>query len=293
MTVLVLGKSGQLASHLRVRLPEAVVWGRAEQDVTDTTRLERCIRELAPKTIINAAAYTAVDAAESEPDLAWRLNAEAPAAMARAASAVDATLIHISTDYAFDGTAQDAYSPDAAVRPINTYGRTKVAGEYAVASLCQKHWILRTSWVFSEYGSNFVTTMLRLADKNRTIQVVSDQYGRPSHAGQLARLIEGLLRSPEPLPWGLHHAVGGPVVSWYDFAQQIFERAHALGQISEIPTVNPIGTCDYPTAAARPPHAVLAPSEALLRGGGCAMYWPEALDQVIAATEIRPAADAG
>lgn len=281
MTVLVLGKSGQLASHLRIRLPEAVVWGRADQDVTDTARLERCIRELAPKTIINAAAYTAVDAAESHPDLAWRLNAEAPAAMARAASAIDATLIHVSTDYAFDGTAQDGYSADTAVRPINTYGRTKVAGEYAVASLCERHWILRTSWVFSEFGSNFARTMLRLADADKPLQIVSDQYGRPSYAGHLARLISGLVAASHPPPWGTYHAVGGPAVSWYEFAQQIFARAHALGRLQKLPDVSPVMTADYPTLARRPLRAVLAPSLNLLESGRCEMYWPDAIDQVV------------
>ncbi len=163
MTVLVLGSSGQVARHLRELWPEALFWGRNTLDISDTANLERAILAASPDAVINAAAYTAVDRAETEAQAAWRLNAEAPAAAARAAEALGIPLVHLSTDYVFDGEADVPYAVGAATRPLSTYGRTKLGGELAVASICSRHWILRTSWVFSETGANFVHTMLRLA----------------------------------------------------------------------------------------------------------------------------------
>jgi dTDP-4-dehydrorhamnose reductase len=263
MTVVVIGQSGQLARHLRRIMPDALFWGRRTVDAADARQLEMALIEARPSAIINAAAYTAVDLAEQERVLAWRLNAEAPAAAGRAATKLDVPLVHISTDFVFDGRSSVPYIEDASVNPLNTYGRTKLAGELAVQSLCDKHWILRTSWLFSEFGANFVTTMIRLAESRNTINVVADQFGRPTYAGDLAGLIRVLVEGDgsNPLPFGTYHATDGPVISWHDFAELIFREAVAAGIVESAPEVHPIPTSDYPTAAVRPLHAVLEPSK--------------------------------
>ena len=283
MTILVLGASGQLASHLRQRLPHAVFRGRGDLDLGDTAAIEPAVRALAPALIVNAAAYTAVDGAESEREAAWQLNAEAPAALARAAESLGVPLIHVSTDYVFDGRAETPYTPEDGTHPINTYGRTKLAGELAVATLCRRHWILRASWVFSAFGSNFVKTMLRVGSERDTLQVVSDQYGRPTYAGDLAAVIERLAQLPDEtdLDWGTYHAVGGPVVSWCDFARAIFQQATERGLVTAAPTVNPIPTAEYPTRAARPLRAVLDPSDELAAATGVTPDWEAGLDQTL------------
>ena len=287
MTVLVLGSTGQLASHLRETLPAATFWSRAEADLSDPESLPARIIALRPTAIVNAAAHTAVDRAESEPDLAWRVNAEAPAAMARAAQALDVPLIQVSTDYVFDGSKDGAYLVTDAVAPISVYGRSKLGGELAVQTLCQKHWILRTSWVFSEFGHNFVKTMLRLSRERETLTVVDDQHGQPTYAGDLARLIHGLLRdvgaAPQnALPWGLHHTGAGPVVTWRDFAETIVSRAGELGLIPRVPTVTGIPTSAYPTPARRPRNSVLAADASLAERYPGAFNWQAGLDTVLA-----------
>ena len=265
MTVIVLGKSGQLARHLRRVMPDAVFWGRRTVDASDAKQLEAALVEARPSAIINAAGYTAVDRAEQERDLAWQLNAEAPAAAARAAAALDVPLVHVSTDYVFDGRSSVTYTENAPVNPLNTYGRTKLAGELAVQSLCHKHWILRTSWLFSEFGPNFVTTMIRLAKSRNAVNVVDDQFGRPTHAGDLAELIRVLVsgNGSSAIPFGVYHATDGPVISWHQFAGRIFDEAVANGLLESAPEVNPIPSADYSTAAVRPLHAVLEPSTTL------------------------------
>ena len=181
----------------------------------------------------------------------------------RLAAALDAPLVHVSTDYVFDGHRGDAYGVDDPVQPLNVYGVTKLAGELAVRTLCAKHWVLRTSWVFSEHGANFVKTMLRAAQSGKALRVVADQRGRPTYAGDLARLIGVIVRRRETkgaLAYGTYHAVGGPAVSWHDFALAIFRAAQEHGLLRELPVETPIPTAEYPTPARRPMSAVLAPS---------------------------------
>jgi dTDP-4-dehydrorhamnose reductase len=266
MTVIVLGESGQLARHLRRAMPDALYWGRRTVDAADARQLELALLEARPSAIINAAAFTAVDRAEQERDLAWRLNAEAPAAAAQAAATLGVPLVHVSTDYVFDGRSSASYQEYASVNPLNTYGRTKLAGELAVQSLCSRHWILRTSWLFSEFAPNFVTTMIHLAESRNAINVVADQFGRPTYAGDLAELIRILVETKRSssLNFGTYHATDGPIVSWHDFANLIFREAVAGGLPGSIPEVHPIPTSDYPTAAVRPLHAVLEPSTSAL-----------------------------
>ena len=284
MSLIVLGKSGQLASHLRELMPDAEFWGRDRFDLSDTHRLEAALLDSKATGIINAAAYTAVDRAESEPDIAWRVNAEVPAAAARAAAALDVPLIQISTDYVFDGRSSEPYSEASPVNPLNTYGRTKLAGELAVASICRRYWILRTSWVFSEYGNNFVKTMLRLAQQHDTLRVVADQFGRPTYADDLARLVVALMEAvpdSEPLSPGIYHAVGGRVTSWHGFAEAIFAEAFASGVIKRQPTVSAISSGEYPTPAIRPSAAVLSPSPTIEALSGVVFDWESSLMKAI------------
>lgn len=287
MTVAVLGDSGQLASHLKELLPEAAFLGRSRLDLADVAAVSHTLKALAPTTIVNAAAYTAVDKAESEADVAWRVNVDAVAAAARIAAELDIPLLHVSTDYVFDGGKTAPYRADDPVRPINVYGTTKLGGELALRTLSRKHWILRTSWVFSEYGGNFVKTMLRLATTNDTLRVVADQHGRPTYAGDLASLIAALLSRHEPaadLPYGTYHAVGGPAVTWHEFAQVIFNVAVEQGLLPRRPVVRPIPTREFPTPALRPTNAVLAPSAELNALGIC-MNWRNGLEQTM--TQIK------
>ena len=281
MSIVVLGCHGQLARHLAAcfagTAPEAMFWGRETVDLAEPTApaaLEAALLEAAPRAIINAAAYTAVDQAESDPETAWRINAEAPAAAARAASRLGAALVHVSTDYVFDGLAAEPYAEDAPTRPLGVYGATKLAGELAVRSLCPQHWILRTSWVFSEHGHNFMKTMLRLARERSTLRVVDDQHGRPTYAGHLAELIAALAAGltapqdpagdrpglPATLPFGTWHATGGEITTWRGFAARIFAAAVDAGLLDAAPEVIGITTAEYPTPALRPARAVLAPS---------------------------------
>lgn len=280
MTVLVLGRFGQVASHLRALLPDAWFWGRATLDLESSTEVAATIIDRKPSCIVNAAAYTAVDRAESEPLAAWAVNATAVAEVARAATVLDVPLVHLSTDYVFDGTSREPYRVGDAVNPLGTYGRTKLAGELAVATLCAKHWILRASWVFSEHGTNFVRTMLRLAAERDALGVVADQHGVPSYASDLAAVIAALVarKSESPLDYGLYHAVGGVPTTWFDFAREIFALAEARGLIARRPTVSPITTADYPTAARRPANSVLAPSPALIEATGVTLDWKRGLE---------------
>lgn len=282
MNVVVLGSSGQLASHLKEWLPHANFLSRAEVDLADGDALERTLRAARPTHIINAAAYTAVDRAESEPALAWAVNAEAPAAMARVANALDIPLVHISTDYVFDGRQSTPWRPDDAVNPINVYGRTKLAGEIAVKTLCRRHWILRTSWVFSEYGANFLKTMVRLAGERAELRVVEDQRGRPTYAGDLARLAVKLVEDGEArCAYGLYHATGGPVVSWRDFAETIVDVGTNAGVVPRRIPVIGIPSSDYPTPAMRPRNSALEPSEALAWSDELRFDWQAAVRRVI------------
>jgi dTDP-4-dehydrorhamnose reductase len=286
MSVLVIGSSGQLASHLREQLPDATFFSRSDVDLSDPRALEAKTRLAWPSAIVNAAAYTAVDKAESERALAWRVNAESPAALAMVAAELNVPLIHISTDYVFDGRGDRPYVESDPTCPINVYGATKLAGELAVTSIAPKHWVLRTSWVFSEHGSNFVKTMLRLAAQRDQLTVVADQRGRPTYAGDLAALIIALLERGETVPFGLHHVGGGPVASWHDFAGRIVERAHGRGLLSRAVPIRPLSTAEYPTPARRPLNSVLQPSPALT--ALASTNWEVGLEKVLAKLSARP-----
>ncbi len=289
MTVLVLGSSGQLATHLKALLPDARFCGRDALDLADPARVAAAIEALKPSAIVNAAGYTAVDKAESEPVIAWRMNAESVAATAQAATALGVAFVHVSTDYVFDGSKTSEYTEDDAARPLSVYGATKLAGELATRALCKKSWILRASWVFSEHGENFVKTMLRFAATRDELRVVADQRGRPTYAGDLAAVIAAIVRGPgieNRLPFGMYHAVGGPVVSRFEFAEMVVEQAFVRRIIPRRVPVRPITAAEYPTAARRPGSAVLNPSVELERALGVTIDWRKGLAEAFSALRV-------
>jgi dTDP-4-dehydrorhamnose reductase len=286
MTILVLGSSGQLARHLRDVLPDATYCGRDALDLGEPTSVAAAIEAMRPSAIVNAAGYTAVDKAESEPALAWRINAESVAAAALAATALAVPFVHVSTDYVFDGRKSSGYVETDATNPLSVYGASKLAGELATRALCKKSWILRVSWVFSEHGANFLKTMLRLAATRDELRVVADQRGRPTYAGDVASVIAELVRRADSeacLPFGTYHAVGGPAVSWHEFADTIVEQAFTRGMIAKRVPVRAIRTEEYPTPARRPANSVLEPSGELERASGFAMDWSAGLATALTA----------
>ena len=248
MTLLVFGKTGQVATELARLAPEATFLGREDADLCEPAACADAIRRYAPTAVINAAAYTAVDQAEQEEDLAHQINAIAPAAMARACTDMGIPLIHISTDYVFDGSGQEPHAPTDPVSPQNAYGRSKLAGERAIFEAGGAHGILRTSWVFSAHGANFVKTMLRLSETRDSLSIVNDQIGGPTAAADIAAACLSMARqiAAEPGKTGLYHFSGTPDASWKEFAEAIFDMAGRTVTVTGIPTA------DYPTPAIRP-----------------------------------------
>jgi dTDP-4-dehydrorhamnose reductase len=282
MSVLVLGSSGQLATHLKELLPAAEYWGRQRFDLARPSGLYAAIQQLKPSLIVNAAGYTAVDKAEVERDIAWAVNAEAPARAAEAAASLDIPLLHVSTDYVFDGTKNGEYAAADPCTPVNAYGASKLDGELAVRRLAPKSWILRTSWLFSEHGGNFVKTIVRLAGEKQELRVVSDQLGRPTYAGDLARLVVRIAEDPESrLPYGTYHAVGGAVTSWHAFAETIVAAARSRGRLTSAPLVTAISTAEYPTPARRPRNSALQPSPELKALYDVNFDWARGLSKAI------------
>ena len=248
MTLLVFGKTGQVATELARLAPDALYLGRDEADLSDPAACAAAIEAHRPEGVINAAAYTAVDRAEEEEALATVINGDAPGAMAQACAALDIPFVHISTDYVFDGSGRMPWRPDAPTAPLGAYGRSKLAGEQAVRGAGGAHVILRTSWVFSAHGANFVRTMLRLGREQDTLRVVSDQKGGPTPAADIADAclqVFELLRKKSSKT-GTYHFSGRPDTNWAGFARVIFNMAGLVVAVEEIPT------SAYPTPAARP-----------------------------------------
>lgn len=247
--VLVFGQTGQVAQELAQLWPDAVFLGREQADLTDPQACARAVITRKCRAVVNAAAYTAVDRAETEADLAGVINTDAPAAMAAAAKACDAAFLHISTDYVFDGTTTMSRDETAPPAPLNTYGATKLAGEQAVRAACPGAVILRTSWVFSAHGNNFVKTMLRLGAGRDRLSIVADQIGGPTPARAIAQAVDTIIGAVLADPargGGLYHFAGAPDTSWAGFAREIFEQSGMKVQIEDIPTRA------YPTPAPRP-----------------------------------------
>ncbi|MGZ3214959.1 dTDP-4-dehydrorhamnose reductase [Paracoccus sp. T5] len=246
--LLIFGRNGQVAHELAELAPRARFLGRDEADLADPPACAAAIRAIAPLAVINAAAYTAVDRAEAEPQIARTVNADAPGAMARECAALGIPFLHLSTDYVFDGAGHLPRDEDAPTGPLGVYGATKLAGEEAVAAAGGQWAVMRTSWVFSAHGTNFVRTMLRLGAERDRLTIVGDQVGGPTPAADIAAAALAILwgMQADPAKGGIYHFSGAPDVSWADFARQIFARAGMNTKVVDIP-----GT-DYPTPARRP-----------------------------------------
>jgi len=253
MTLLVFGRSGQVAQALQTICPGATFLGRDKADLADPAACAQAIHAAAPWGVINAAAWTAVDTAETEEAAAHVVNAAAPGAMATACAGLGIPLVHISTDYVFDGSGTEPWTPDSPVAPLGAYGRTKLAGEQAITSSGAVAAILRTSWVFSAHGANFVKTMRRLGASRDSLSVVADQIGGPTPAAEIAAacLIMVQRLRDEPDLAGTYHLSGAPDVSWADFAREIFRQTNLPCQVTDIPTTA------YPTPAQRPANSRL------------------------------------
>lgn len=260
-----LGGNGQVGRMLRRVLPalgEVIVATRdgaaadVAADLDQPQALPALVRQIAPDVVVNAAAYTAVDRAESEPEAAFRANAEAPAALAQGCAATGALLVHYSTDYVFDGRSARPYREDDATAPLGVYGMSKRAGEEAIRASGARHMILRTAWVYAAHGHNFLRTMLRLAGEREELRVVADQVGAPTPAAWIAEATGQLLRQGAQAS-GTWHLTAAGETSWHGFAQAIMDEAQAAGLLTRRPRVLPITTAEYPTAARRPAYSVL------------------------------------
>ncbi len=277
--ILLIGSTGQVGHELAgtlTRIGEVVVPERAALDLTRTPDVARIIHDTYPQIIVNAAAYTAVDLAEKEPEKARAINTEAPAAMAAAAAELNALLVHYSTDYVFDGSKESPYAEDDTTNPLNVYGRTKLDGENAIRDSGCRHLILRTAWVYATRGKNFLLTILRLASQREELRIVSDQIGAPTWAHEIARATSSMLErhaaaaAGDAPPTGTFHVTAGGTTNWHAFATAILDEAAklpganpwlsaALGGGSIVTKrITPIMTADYPTPARRPAYSVLS-----------------------------------
>ncbi len=270
-SILLLGANGQVGHALRTTLAslgEVVSCTRAELDLGQAANLPDAMAALVarvkPAVIVNAAAYTAVDRAESDADAAYVLNAVVPGLLAQAAEAVGACLVHYSTDYVFDGTQASAYQETDPTHPLSVYGQTKLQGEQAVAHACPRHLIFRTSWVVSAHGGNFLKTMLKAGQERDSLRVVADQFGAPTSARLIAQtttqILMQLLGQPADDPrWGLYHLVAGGQTNWHAYAQYVLTQARAAGWPVKVDpaSITAIATADYPVAATRPMNSRL------------------------------------
>lgn len=286
MKILLTGAEGQVGRAVRQLAPAGnalVGLSHRELDIADRAAVEACVQRHRPAVIVNAAAYTAVDRAEAEPEVAERVNAQGPAHLAAAARHVGSRLVHVSTDFVFDGLTSTPYRPEAPTHPLNVYGLTKRRGEEAVLRALPEAVVLRTAWVYAAEGRNFLRTMLRLMATNGAVRVVSDQIGTPTAARSAAVAIWKIIGSPHVQ--GIHHWTDAGVASWYDFAVAIAEEGAALGLLAREVTVSPITADDYPTAARRPRFSVLDRSS-LAALGIPPLHWRAALRAVL--REIQP-----
>jgi dTDP-4-dehydrorhamnose reductase len=273
--VLLTGSRGQVGAAV-VRLAPAhariTALTHGDLDIADQAKVLAVMSDLRPDVVINAAAYTAVDRAESETDRAHAVNESGPRALAQAAAQSGARLIHISTDYVFDGKASQPWRPDASTNPLSAYGRSKLAGEQAVlAALPERSVVVRTAWVYAPGGQNFVATMLRLMRERRSVRVVADQIGTPTLAASVAAVLWRIADQTEMR--GIHHWTDAGVASWYDFATAIAEEGTARGLLPADVTVQPITTADYPTPARRPQFSVLDCSRTVAQAGLAPTHW--------------------
>lgn len=286
--ILLTGIKGQVGQELQYTLNslgEVIGVSRQELDLSQPDSIRQAIATIKPNIIVNAAAYTAVDRAETEPELAKAINSVAPTVMAEEAQKLGATLVHISTDYVFDGRNYTPYTETDSPNPIGVYGKSKLMGEEGVRKNCDRHIIFRTAWVYGSRGhGNFVKTMLRLGEEREELRVVADQIGTPTWSYDLAEAIAQLLSSSSEkaeIPLGTYHFTNSGVASWYDFAIAIFAEAQQLGFPLKIKRVVPITTAEYPTPAQRPAYSVLSKVKITKVLGNYPPYWRDSLKQML------------
>ena len=297
--ILLLGNTGQLGATLSPALApigKLISTDRTVLDFANTEHLRQAVCDYKPSVIVNAAAYTAVDKAESEQELARAVNAVAPAALAQAARETDALLIHYSTDYVFDGSKASAYIEGDPVSPLNAYGRTKAEGEVAVQKSGCRHLIFRTSWVYSERGSNFLLTMLRLSHQRDELRIVSDQLGAPTSTHSLARATAEIVQRYGAGKWperksGIYHITDSGSTSWFGFAKAILERASKMFG-TRIPRLIPITSAEYPTAARRPANSILNCEKLKVAFEISMPNWESSLDEVLNAVAAQQSVSA-
>jgi len=276
--ILLTGKNGQIGWELQRTLDalgEVTALGRAEMDLSKADAVRARIREIKPDIIVNAAAYTAVDKAESEPDLAMAINGVAPGIMAEEAKRLGALLVHYSTDYVFDGTKSSPYTEEDSPNPLSVYGKTKLAGERAIAASGADYLILRTSWVYSTRGKNFVLTILRLAAERPELKVVGDQQGAPTWARDIAATTARVLDEPKER-FGLFHLSASGATSWFGFATEILRISGQTTPVRSIPS------SEFPSPAARPANSVLDNSKFRTSFGLELPAWQSSLKQCLA-----------
>jgi dTDP-4-dehydrorhamnose reductase len=294
--ILVLGADSQVARELTARAAgvgiAASAVRRTEVDVADSVAVRSAIAFAAPVLVVNTAAYTDVDRAETDVDEAFRANATGPDIVARSCAEADVPLVHLSTDYVFDGSKPTAYTEDDPVAPLSVYGRSKAEGEDAVRRALDRHIILRTSWVYGAYGSNFLKTILRRAQEHDELTIVADQLGCPTATADIADAILGIAGriADDGTPWGTYHFVGRGVTTWHGFAAEIVDAQ--AGITGRRPKVVAITTAEYPRPARRPANSALDSSRFHQAFGVRAADWRERVRHVVAALAIRPAAGA-
>jgi dTDP-4-dehydrorhamnose reductase len=295
--ILLTGVDGQLGQELQrtlAPLGDVKGVGRQALDLSQGDRIRQIIAEIKPDLIVNAAAYTAVDKAETESELAYLINGVAPTIMAHEQARHGGALIHVSTDYVFDGNKNTPYTEEDAPNPLGIYGKSKLAGEEGIQKTSQdlqlvsewRYVILRTAWVYGTYGkTNFVKTMLRLGAEREEIRVVADQIGTPTWAYDIAeaiaRLGQQLTNQPDTIQTGIYNFTNSGVASWYDFAIAIFEEAQQLGITLKVQRVLPITTQEYPTPATRPAYSVLAGQKTTAALGSHASHWRQGLRKML------------
>ena len=287
MKVLVTGADGQLGREL-VRLGQSVdfeVYGlnRHQLDITNKIKIKQILTRISPSLVINAAAYTHVDRAENESDLAYAVNKNGPTYLARYCANNQLKLIHISTDYVFDGTKSRPYQESDPVAPLGVYGRSKAQGEAAIRSILPNHIIVRTAWLYGVYGNNFVKTILKLAAEKPTLQVVADQFGSPTSAEGLAEAlltISKKINANDKIEWGTYHYCCKGITTWHGLAERIIELAAPYTAL-QTRQVEAITTAEWPTPAKRPPYSALNCARIKSRFGIDPQPWPQSLERTI------------